>query len=54
MVTHMGKRVAAYLNGTVDANPWRDLTVKRIPRRFGPPWFRPFAGAHHKAEDLLT
>jgi hypothetical protein len=40
------------MNGTVDANPWRD-PFKRIPGHFGPPWFLPFAGAYYKAKDLL-
>jgi glycine/D-amino acid oxidase-like deaminating enzyme len=53
MATYMGRQMAEYMNGTVDANPWRDLTFKRIPGHFGPPWFLPFAGAYYKAKDLL-
>jgi|SRR5215207_1707017 len=53
MATYMGRQMADYMNGTVDANPWRDLTFKRIPGHFGPPWFLPFAGAYYKAKDLL-
>jgi len=53
MATHMGKQMAEYLNGTPEANPWRDLTFNRIPGHFGPPWFLPFAGAYYKAKDLV-
>ncbi|PWK80796.1 glycine/D-amino acid oxidase-like deaminating enzyme [Lentzea atacamensis] len=53
MATHMGKQMAEYLNGTVTANPWRDLKFNRIPGHFGPPWFLPFAGAFYKFKDLV-
>ncbi len=53
MATHMGKQMAEYLNGTADANPWRDLTFKRIPGHFGPPWFLPFAGGYYKVKDMI-
>lgn len=53
MATHMGKQMAEYLNGTVDANPWRDLSFKRIPGHFGPPWFLPFAGGYYRFKDLI-
>ena len=53
MATYMGKQMAEYMNGAEDANPWRDLTFKRIPGHFGPPWFLPFAGAYYKALDVL-
>jgi len=53
MATHMGKQMAEYMNGAEDANPWRDLTFKRIPGHFGPPWFLPFAGAFYKALDVV-
>ena len=53
MATYMGKQMAEYLNGTVTANPWRDLSFKRIPGHFGPPWFLPFAGAFYKFKDLV-
>jgi glycine/D-amino acid oxidase-like deaminating enzyme len=53
MATHMGKQMAEYLNGTVEANPWRDLAFKRIPGHFGPPWFLPFAGSYYKFKDLI-
>jgi glycine/D-amino acid oxidase-like deaminating enzyme len=53
MATHMGKQMAEYLNGTVEANPWRDLPFKRIPGHFGPPWFLPFAGNYYKFQDLI-
>ncbi|WP_158853800.1 NAD(P)/FAD-dependent oxidoreductase [Saccharothrix deserti] len=53
MATHMGKQMAEYMNGTTDANPWRDLSFKRIPGHVGPPWFLPFAGAYYKFKDLI-
>jgi glycine/D-amino acid oxidase-like deaminating enzyme len=53
MATHMGKQMAEVLNGAVDANPWRDLTFKRIPGHFGPPWFLPFAGSYYKFQDRI-
>jgi glycine/D-amino acid oxidase-like deaminating enzyme len=53
MATHMGKQRAEYINGKLDANPWRDLPFKRIPGHFGPPWFLPFAGAYYKFQDLI-
>jgi glycine/D-amino acid oxidase-like deaminating enzyme len=53
MATHMGKQMAEYMNGKLDANPWRDLPFKRIPGHFGPPWFLPFAGAYYKFQDLI-
>ena len=53
MATHMGKQMAEVLNGAADANPWRDLTFKRIPGHFGPPWFLPFAGSYYKFQDLI-
>ncbi|MDO0916673.1 FAD-binding oxidoreductase [Streptomyces sp. DT2A-34] len=53
MATYMGKQMAEYMDGTLDANPWRDLSFKRIPGHFGPPWFLPFAGAYYKFKDLI-
>lgn len=53
MATHMGKQMAEVLNGAADANPWRDLTFKRIPGHFGPPWFLPFAGSYYRFQDLI-
>lgn len=53
MATHMGKQMAEHLNGAADANPWRDLSFKRIPGHVGPPWFLPFAGAYYKFKDLI-
>jgi len=53
MATHMGKQMAEYMNGALDANPWRDLAFKRIPGHFGPPWFLPFAGGFYKLMDLI-
>jgi glycine/D-amino acid oxidase-like deaminating enzyme len=53
MATHMGKQMAEYMNGSLEANPWRDITFRRIPGHFGPPWFLPFAGAYYKAKDLV-
>jgi glycine/D-amino acid oxidase-like deaminating enzyme len=53
MATYMGKQMAEYMNGKLDANPWRDLPFKRIPGHFGPPWFLPFAGAYYKFQDLI-
>ena len=53
MATYMGKQMAEYMNGAPDANPWRDLTFKRIPGHFGPPWFLPFAGAYYKSLDVI-
>ncbi|ONI93065.1 FAD-dependent oxidoreductase [Saccharothrix sp. ALI-22-I] len=53
MATHMGKQMAEHLNGAADANPWRDLSFKRIPGHVGPPWFLPFAGAYYKFKDLV-
>jgi glycine/D-amino acid oxidase-like deaminating enzyme len=53
MATHMGKQMAEYLNGSLEANPWRDITFKRIPGHVGPPWFLPFAGAYYKIQDRI-
>ncbi|MEO5665791.1 MAG: FAD-binding oxidoreductase [Nocardioides sp.] len=53
MATYMGKQMAEYMNGALDANPWRDLTFKRIPGHVGPPWFLPFAGAYYRALDVI-
>lgn len=53
MATHMGKQMAEYMNGVPDANPWQDITFKRIPGHVGPPWFLPFAGAYYRAVDLV-
>ena len=53
MATYMGKQMAEYMNGVPDANPWRDLTFKRIPGHVGPPWFLPFAGAYYKFQDII-
>jgi glycine/D-amino acid oxidase-like deaminating enzyme len=53
MATYMGKQMAEYMNGVEDANPWRDLSFKRIPGHVGPPWFLPFAGAYYKFQDLI-
>jgi hypothetical protein len=44
MATYTGKQVAKYMNGLEEANPWH-LAHKRIPGRFGPPWFLPLARA---------
>jgi glycine/D-amino acid oxidase-like deaminating enzyme len=53
MATYMGKQMAEYMNGVSDANPWRDITFKRVPGHVGPPWFLPFAGAYYKFKDLV-
>jgi glycine/D-amino acid oxidase-like deaminating enzyme len=53
MATHMGKQMAECMNGALDANPWRDLSFKRIPGHFGPPWFLPFAGGFYKFKDMI-
>jgi glycine/D-amino acid oxidase-like deaminating enzyme len=53
MATYMGKQMAEYMNGVEDANPWRDLSFKRIPGHFGPPWFLPLAGSYYKLQDLI-
>jgi glycine/D-amino acid oxidase-like deaminating enzyme len=53
MATYMGKQMAEYMNGVPDANPWNDITFKRIPGHVGPPWFLPFAGAYYKAVDMV-
>ena len=53
MATYMGKQMAEYMNGVPEANPWRDLTFKRIPGHVGPPWFLPFAGAYYKFQDVI-
>jgi glycine/D-amino acid oxidase-like deaminating enzyme len=53
MATYMGKQMAEYMDGADDANPWRDLTFKRIPGHVGPPWFLPFAGAYYKFLDVI-
>jgi glycine/D-amino acid oxidase-like deaminating enzyme len=53
MATYMGKQMAEYMNGVPEANPWRDLSFKRIPGHVGPPWFLPFAGAYYKFQDLI-
>jgi glycine/D-amino acid oxidase-like deaminating enzyme len=53
MATYMGKQMAEYMNGVPEANPWRDITFKRIPGHIGPPWFLPFAGAYYKFQDLI-
>jgi glycine/D-amino acid oxidase-like deaminating enzyme len=53
MATYMGKQMAEYMNGVPEANPWRDITFKRVPGHVGPPWFLPFAGAYYKFQDLV-
>jgi glycine/D-amino acid oxidase-like deaminating enzyme len=53
MATYMGRQMAEYMNGVPDANPWRDITFKRIPGHVGAPWFLPFAGAYYKFQDLV-
>jgi glycine/D-amino acid oxidase-like deaminating enzyme len=53
MATHMGKQMADYMDGVLEANPWRDVPFKRIPGHFGPPWFLPFAGAYYKFQDII-
>lgn len=53
MATHMGKQMAEFMNGSLEANPWRDITFKRIPGHVGPPWFLPFAGAYYKVQDRI-
>ena len=53
MAAYMGKQMAEFMNGSVEANPWRDLTFRRIPGHFGPPWFLPFAGGYYKFKDLV-
>ncbi|MFI1508807.1 NAD(P)/FAD-dependent oxidoreductase [Streptomyces sp. NPDC020597] len=53
MATHMGRQMAEYMNGNLDANPWRELPFRRIPGHFGPPWFLPFAGGYYKLKDLI-
>ena len=30
-----------------------DLSFKRIPGHFGPPWFLPFAGGFYKFKDMV-
>ncbi len=53
MATHMGKQMADYMDGVLEANPWRDIPFRRIPGHFGPPWFLPFAGAYYKFQDVI-
>lgn len=53
MATHMGKQMAAVLNGETEANIWGDLAFRAIPGHFGPPWFLPFAGAFYKFLDAV-
>ena len=53
MATHMGKQMADYMDGVLEANPWRDFPFRRIPGHFGPPWFLPFAGAYYKFQDVI-
>jgi glycine/D-amino acid oxidase-like deaminating enzyme len=53
MATYMGKQMAEYMSGVTEANPWRDITFKRIPGHVGPPWFLPFAGAYYKFQDVI-
>ena len=53
MATHMGKQMADYMDGVLEANPWRDVPFKRIPGHFGPPWFLPFAGAYYRFQDII-
>jgi len=53
MATHMGKQMADYMDGAVEANPWRDIPFRRIPGHFGPPWFLPFAGAYYRFQDVI-
>ncbi len=53
MATYMGRQMAEVMNGTPEANPWRDIPFKRIPGHFGPPWFLPFAGAYYRLQDMV-
>jgi glycine/D-amino acid oxidase-like deaminating enzyme len=54
MATHMGMKMADYMDGDVEANPWGDVPFRRIPGHFGPPWFLPFAGAYYKFKDRVS
>jgi glycine/D-amino acid oxidase-like deaminating enzyme len=53
MATYMGKQMADYMDGVLEANPWRDIPFRRIPGYFGSPWFLPFAGAYYKFQDVI-
>ncbi len=54
MATHMGMKMADYMDGDLEANPWGDAPFRRIPGHFGPPWFLPFAGAYYKFKDKVS
>jgi hypothetical protein len=53
MATYMGRQMAEVMNGVPGANPWRDITFKRIPGHVGPPWFLPFVGTYYRALDRV-
>jgi hypothetical protein len=53
MASYMGRQMAEYMSGYPEANTWRDFEFRRIPGRFGPPWFLPFAGAYYKFKDRV-
>jgi hypothetical protein len=46
--------MAEYMSGVPEANIWRDLKFRRIPKHFGPPWFLPIAGAYFKFKDRVS
>jgi glycine/D-amino acid oxidase-like deaminating enzyme len=54
MATHMGMKMADYMDGDTEANPWGDIRFRRIPGHFGPPWFLPFAGGYYKFKDKVS
>jgi len=54
MATHMGMKMADYMDGDAEANPWGDIRFRRIPGHFGPPWFLPFAGGYYKFKDKVS
>ena len=54
MATYMGRQMAEYMSGVSEANIWGDLTFRRIPGHFGPPWFLPVAGAYYKFKDVVS
>ena len=54
MSVHMGERMAAVMNGEVDANPWHGREWPAIPGHFGAPWFLPAVGLYYRLKDKLS
>jgi hypothetical protein len=53
MATHMGKQMADYMDGGLEAHSRRDIPFKRIPGHVGPPVVPAVRGCVHKFQDVI-